>query len=152
MPKLILVRGVPGSGKTTFARNNYPGVVDDAGEPDKNAAYMISADDFRIDECGNYVHDDVRGDIPHVECQARVREAITAGCPQIIVHNTFIKVWEIEPYVKISHACKVPLEVICMPNISAEEAFSRNTHNVPISVIKRMIDEMQDFPGQRLLF
>ena len=152
MPRLILVRGVPGSGKTTFARNNYPGVVCDAGSPDKNAAYMISADDFRIDECGNYAHDDVPAGIPHLECQMRVRDAIAAGCPQVIVHNTFVKLWEINPYFKISQACKVPLEVIRMPKISAEEAFSRNTHNVPMNVIQRMIDEMQDFSGERLLF
>lgn len=152
MPMLILVRGVPGSGKTTFARNNYPGVVCDGGEPNGAAPYIISADDFRINEYGNYVHDDVRGDIPHLECQMRVREAIAAGCPQVIVHNTLIKVWEIEPYGKISQECGVPLEVLRMPEISAELAFSRNTHDVPMNVIQRMINEMQDFPGERLLF
>lgn len=150
--ELILVRGVPGVGKTTYAQLKWHDAVQDGGEPDGDRPYVIATDDFRMDRYGVYQHDQIVGmAVPHLECQQRVREAIAAGCPQVIVHNTFIELWEIDPYVKISEQAGILLRVLRMPEIDAQTSYDRNTHNVPMHVIERFIERMQDYPGEVLL-
>jgi ABC-type glutathione transport system ATPase component len=93
MKNLILIRGLSGSGKTTLADL----IVGD----DPNKA-EVCADDFFIDESGVYKFEFEKLKEAHQWCQEECRQMMEEGVETIVVHNTFTRKWECEPYFKIA--------------------------------------------------
>ena len=122
MSRIVLLMGLPGSGKTTWAER-------------QNGAHIISADDFFL-----YRPFDPRL-LPeaHAQCLVRFTRAVSGVEPHglIIVDNTNTTLVELAPYVALAQAYGHVLEVrffLCTPDMSER----RNVHQVPRDVIDRM--------------
>jgi predicted kinase len=122
---LYLIRGLPGSGKTTFANSLKVGAV-------------CSADDYFMR--GNEYHFNPQK-LPeaHSFCQMRARIACEKRV-DCAVANTFSCRWEMEPY--LSFASKVDIRVFVVDlfdsGLTDKQLAYRNTHGVPEAVIKVM--------------
>lgn len=120
---LYLIRGIPGSGKTTLAQYI--------------TCHNASADDHMRDEEGRYKYDRTRLQEVHQKCQEDVEEMMQDGCLTIAVHNTFVKREHMGPYYALAHKYNYPVvEVICRGNFES-------VHNVPQETIDRMRREFE---------
>ena len=123
--KLILVRGIPGSGKTTFAKETYP-----------DYKHLETDQFFMVD--GEYVFDKSKQNEYHEQCQTLTRELLLRG-ENVIVTNTFIRLWELEKYISMKYS---DLMVIRL-----DENYG-SIHAVPEDVIERMKNSMEDYDGE----
>jgi hypothetical protein len=65
-----------------------------------------------------------------------------------IVHNTFIRVWEMLPYLRAARIAGEKATILAVnPGLSAQELAGRCTHGVPVGSIRRMARSWEDFPG-----
>ena len=136
MRKLILVRGLPGSGKTTYAQRQFPDAIHHA------------ADDF-FEELGRF--DGALIKKAHGQCQDRTRASLQAG-RTVVVHNTFTQFWEMKTYFEMAQRMGIPLQVIHVESgLSNEQVVSRNVHNVPLEAITRMRERWQPHPGEEVV-
>ena len=127
MNTLFLIRGLPGSGKSTLARQLCPD-------------YNFASDDYFEDDNGNYVYKREDVGAAHLDCQQRVCAAMeNTDHPNIAVHNTFIKTWELQPYLVLAKSKNYNVMVIHCTNDYG------NTHNVPWATLKRMRDSFEPF-------
>nr|XP_014349577.1 PREDICTED: NEDD4-binding protein 2-like 1 isoform X2 [Latimeria chalumnae] len=133
--KLFLLRGLPGSGKTTLARqlkHEFPSAV------------IFSTDDYFIDKDGRYFFERDRLGKAHEWNQTRARTAMKQGKSPIIIDNTNIQAWEMKPYVNM--ALKNDYEVTFREpdtywKFNTRELERKNTHNVPREKIERMKEQ-----------
>lgn len=118
MAKLILVRGLPGSGKSTFAREL------------SGAGYKhLEADQYFVDDItGEYVFFPASVKYAHKWCQYATRELLRDGF-NVVVSNTFTQLWEMEPYFKLG-AERVTI-VECTGHYG-------NVHGVPGEAVVKM--------------
>lgn len=84
-PRLVLIRGLPGSGKSTLAQRFV-----EAGYKHFEADQHFAVD-------GRCHFDATRIKEAHYYCRARTRAALAAG-HNVVVANTFIRAWEMQPY------------------------------------------------------
>lgn len=124
-PKLIIMRGLPGSGKSFYVQQNYPD------------ATVCSADSYFIGADGVYRFD--RRDLrqAHEDCREKARLAMLRGDQVVVIDNTNIQRWEFEPYLKMAHIFGYVVEELCLvadPDRCAE----RNVHGVPLETINAM--------------
>ena len=134
MRHLFILRGVPGTGKTTLAQ-----ILTTNGNsrvPYCNYA-MCSADDFFYDEQGNYNFDPSKLGDAHKQCQERCKDAMEKEKDRIVVHNTNIELWEMEPYLKMAEAYGYTPMILC------SEMNYGSVHGVPDSIIEDMRDRYQ---------
>jgi predicted kinase len=117
---LILLRGVPGSGKTTLGKTILRCVASD--NPD-----VISADDFFIDENGNYVFDGSKIKLAHEQCLQRCAEKMKEKFSRIVVANTFTQKWEMERYFEMAERYNYRVFSVIVENTHG----SQNVHGVP---------------------
>jgi len=89
--KLRLVRGLPGSGKTTHAQKR----VDDSN----GSAVLVDFDQFFM-RGGLYVFDPKRLKEAHAWCLSEAHRHLLLG-KDVYVSNTFSQAWELAPYVKL---------------------------------------------------
>ena len=121
-PKLILIRGVPGSGKSTFAK--FIQSLD--------PTYTVwEADQFFIQLDGTYKYDPSRIKEAHEWCQDCVEQTLLYK-GSVIVANTFVRKRELQPYIDMATEFNIPYSIITM------NGRFNSIHSVPASVINRM--------------
>ena len=116
---LINIRGLPGSGKTTFAELIAP-------------YSNVAADEFFLRADGTYHYDKDLLSRAHAWCQAITGKWMSQGYHVIAVHNTFAQNQYIAPYLKLAELHKYKVTIIKM-----EQQF-KSIHNVPEKSISRM--------------
>jgi len=115
---LIIIRGLPGSGKTTIAKLLTP--------------HNVAADEYFEDEKGNYQYDREKLNLAHDWCLHRAKEWMKEEIYLICVHNTFAQNIHIYPYVFLAKRFDYSLHVI-----KTEQQF-KSIHNVPEKSMQRM--------------
>ena len=131
---LVLVRGLPGSGKTTFAIHRMQG-----------DAYT-SADSYFEDEDGAYKFDGSKLPEAHEWCQRRVAELLQKpDVGTVYVANTFSTRWEMQPYFDIvenypddDHYIEIFVVDLFDGGLTNEMLARRGRHNVPLHTIEKM--------------
>jgi hypothetical protein len=138
--RLIVLRGIPGSGKSTFAKTNLP-----------EADLIASADDGMMVD-GVYKFDPAKLPAAHGACLLAVIAALQEGAAQnemarisgislsemvIVVDNTSTSVAEVAPYVAVGQAYGAEVVIMTL-RIDPKIAGPRNVHGVPQAGVDRM--------------
>lgn len=116
-PELVLVRGLPGSGKSTIARN-MEGYI------------HIEADMYFVKKNG-YQYDPSKIKDAHAWCQKRAKDALSIK-RNVVVSNTFTRIFEMEPYFEMAKKYGANIRVI------EAKGNYKNIHNVPEQIITLM--------------
>ena len=131
MPKLTLVRGLPGSGKSTFAYSMQ--------EKDQSLVHY-EADMFFFRRPGSYEYDIKLIGAAHDWCYANTVSSLWRG-HDVVVSNTFTKMWELERYLNIPVLVDgVDLEIVEM------RTQYDNIHGVPEDKLKTMAARWEEIP------
>ena len=124
---LILIRGLPGSGKSTFAKSLVEG---------RNLYAHVEADDyFMIDGVYNFQARELP--MAHRQCQHITSRLLSFGY-SVVVSNTFTQKWEMETYIHMAAEFSAELFIITMNGNFG------SIHNVPDEAIARMKNRWED--------
>ena len=132
MTTLYVIRGLPGSGKSTYAHNKFHGlfhVENDMAHMTENGKY-----DFQNNRRGNALD----------FCHEAVRCALNHGV-NCVVSNVFVTKKSIDSYKAIATVNDCDFKVIRL--ISQ----FKNQHDVPEDVFKSMKDHFEDYPGEEIV-
>jgi predicted kinase len=113
MSKLILLRGLPGAGKSTLAKT-FEG------------ARHFEADMFFLDENGNYNFDATKLREAHEWCRNNVDNTMSFGI-DVVVSNTFTQKWEMDAYYELAKKHNYVVFSLIVENRHG----GVNKHNVP---------------------
>ena len=128
MKELYLIRGIPGSGKSTFANHVW------------NDYAICEADKFFYDEEGNYNFDASKLRQAHEWCRQEVENRMKENLitpqyyPEIVVSNTFTQEWEMEPYFKLAEQYGYKVFSFIIENRHG----GKNVHGVPDEKLEQM--------------
>ncbi|KAG9259932.1 NEDD4-binding protein 2 [Astyanax mexicanus] len=137
-PVLVLLRGAPGSGKTTLAsamlEHNPGGVVLSTDEYfTRNGTYHYNPDQLGEAHSWNHV---------------RAKEAFEKGYSPIIIDNTNMQCWEMKPYVSLAlkHKYRVLFrEPETWWKTKPRELEKRTKHGVTKEKIRRMLEHQDRY-------
>jgi len=130
--ELILLRGLPGSGKTTLAKIILQ--LRSTDEPE-----ILSADDFFEDKEGEYNFDPTKLKEAHNYCQFRCSERMRQQKAKIVVANTFTQEWEMDEYFKMAERYNYRVHTVIVENRHGNE----NVHGVPEDKLQQMKNRFQ---------
>ena len=124
---LILLRGLPGSGKSTLG--DVILYTNQLTNQD-----VLSADNFFIDKNGEYVFDGSKIKEAHNNCQQKCAERMKHQFLKIVVANTFTEEWEMKPYFEMAERFNYRIHTIIVENRHG----NKNIHNVPDEKLQSM--------------
>ncbi|OOG58194.1 hypothetical protein B0E49_04460 [Polaromonas sp. C04] len=120
-----MIRGLPGSGKSTMAR----------------VLAMIGFKHFEADMFfereGDYKYDASRIRDAHGWCQRMTREALAKG-ERVVVSNTFTQLRELDPYLPMAGNVRI---------VEAQGKW-QNRHGVPDEALERMAQRWEPLPAR----
>jgi NEDD4-binding protein 2 len=125
---LIILRGLPGSGKSTFANYMFSNNI-------------FEADKYFYNEDGTYNFDATKLHAAHKWCQLQVEHAMEDNLEsngqyfsEIVVSNTSTTEKELEPYLKLAE--KYDYKVVSL--IVENRHGNKSVHNVPDETMEKM--------------
>jgi len=123
MKYLILLRGVPGAGKSTVAELLS-----------ENGKYPIcTSDDFFMIN-GEYKFDYSKIGIAHKQCQEKAEISMKNGYNKVFIANTNVKLTEINEYYKLAEKYNYRVISLIVENRHNGESI----HGVPLEKIEEM--------------
>lgn len=131
--KLVIVRGLPGSGKSTLTQEKYPD------------ATVCSADHFMVNSKGEYEFNPSRLGYAHGSCKRKAEKAMAKGTATVVIDNTNIKRRDFSQYLKLAKrfGYVVQYETIFDAGLTDAQLAERNTHNVGADTIANMRKKWQ---------
>jgi len=129
MKELFLLRGLPGSGKTTLANS----IVE-------SDFLVCEADKYFYDKEGNYDFDGSKLKDAHEFCRNTVETYMKDSLvndqfyQKIVVSNTFTQEWEMQPYYDLAEKYGYRVYSLIVENRHG----GVNEHNVPQEVLEKM--------------
>ena len=117
---LYIVRGIPGSGKTTFAQS--------LGCP------VFEADMFFVNKQGVYNFDGSKIKDAHTWCQEMVEDEMFNQHEKVAVSNTFTQEWEMKTYYDMAKTYGYTVFSVIVENRHGGE----NLHGVPEDKVEIM--------------
>lgn len=134
------MRGIPGSGKSTYVNKHYP------------EAYVCSADNY-FEEVADLNNTSYLEEFKpwlvgkaHQHCwNSFIHAVVVMVEPLVVVDNTNTNKWEFENFVFLGKEMGYEVEIVQIPfdPDKAEVYHSRNTHGVPLEAIKGMIQHYE---------
>lgn len=121
---LYLIRGLPGSGKSTFAKTLALGIK----------AYHFEADQYFMDESGKYTWIPELVSRAHYWCQRMTEEAMRDSSLPVVVSNTFTTEKELKPYLQLAEQYGYSVTVMIIENRHGGESI----HSVPEETMTKM--------------
>lgn len=134
--KMFIMRGLPGSGKSSLAGSLCQEYLD---------AIVVSADNYFM-VGGKYFFDPAMLGIAHKTCLWRAKQAVNNRWP-VIVDNTNTTWKEIKDYAKLAIDVNYQIEVHEPQTewaFKTHICFKKNTHGVPLETIQKMRDRWED--------
>lgn len=165
--RVIIMRGIPGAGKTTYARRMFPDarvVSTDAYHVLPMGAPLVFYEgrwyDYGsfLDACGDWRFHD--GDPPifsykgcyeyapslvaeaHDWCFSEFRRLAEQGEKTIVVDNTSITAWELSPYERLGKSYGYHVEIVTL-RCPADVAASRNIHGTAMEVVREHAEALE---------
>lgn len=131
MGKVIILSGVSGSGKSSFANG-------------LGRTYKVSADYFFL-VSGEYRFDPAKLADAHAFCFRSFLSAMREGFETIVVDNTNTTAVEIAPYVlgAQAHDYSVQIITVAVPEDALEACAARNAHGVSLQGIRAQWERLQ---------
>lgn len=126
--RMILVRGLPGSGKTTFVKRSYPNLLHVESD-------MLTVVNGKYDFVAEKLKE------RHATCISIASLALLCGS-DVVVSNTFTTLKEMAPYLDAAKKSKAEIIVIKMTGNYT------SVHNVPADVLQRMQERWEDYEGE----
>ena len=136
---IVLVRGLPGVGKTTLARTCFP------------ERTLFEADMFADAPGVRTVAD------RHARCRHAIAGHLLSTPADLIICNTFTQAWELQGYlqalpVRLDGRLLVPVILALAPGHLTDADLARRTvHQVPVQAITAMRERWEPWPGEILL-
>ena len=120
MRDLYIIRGIPGSGKTTFA--------EEVGRA------VCTADDYHTDRAGNYNWKPENIGKAHEWCQRKCERFMNRGISPVVVANTSTQEKEFMPYYKLAKKNGYRVFSVIVENRHG----GNDSHGVPIETLEKM--------------
>ncbi len=131
MNTLHIVRGKPGAGKSTFAHDNFPGVL------------LLENDMFHMHN-GEYEWQASRMKDAIAWCGSMAEKALENGM-DVVVANTFTKCKYIDFYRKLAERWTAKFKVWrCIGHF-------QNVHGLTSSMVEGFEKSMEDWPGETIV-
>lgn len=134
---IVIIQGTPGTGKTTLAQKlaaRHPNAV------------VVSADDFFLNETGDYKFDAARLTDAHRDCKRKAEVAISEG-KAVIVDNCNANYSDAQHYFTLSSKKPCVAFLKCMSREHSVNVSKRSPHGVPEHAVKRCFDKLETLPG-----
>ena len=122
---LYIVRGIPGSGKSTFAKTL--------------GGQHYEADMYFVTPSGKYGFNPTKIKDAHQWCQSFVKTDMILEYPKIVVSNTTTQEWEMKPYFDLAKEFGYTVFTIIVENRHG----GKNQHDVPEDKIEQMINRFE---------
>ena len=123
---LFLVRGLPGSGKTSFATHIW------------NDYAVCEADKFFYDKEGNYNFDGSKLKEAHEWCRNNTEEWMKQDW-NVAVSNTFTQEWEMKTFLVLARRFRYKVYTVIVENRHG----GKNLHGVPEDKLQIMKDRFE---------
>jgi predicted kinase len=130
-PILFIVRGLPGSGKTTFVKENK---IECLHLEADMLCYKAASYQWR----GENVKEN------HETCFEIAKLVFSRGA-DLCISNTFTQKWEFAHYVHLAKSLGYCVEVYRM-----DDDFG-NTHSVPEEIVQKMKNRFEDYEGETIV-
>jgi hypothetical protein len=125
---LIIVRGLPSSGKTTIAKilTASQGVA-------------ISVDEFMTSPSGEYEFSKSAFIEAQTQCKNLCLDLMKGNTSLIVVHNTLAQAWEAEPYFEMANEFGYLVQVMNLYDggLTDADLANRSVHNMPVHLIQK---------------
>jgi predicted kinase len=128
---LTILRGLPGSGKSTAIRNRM--------QSHTTRPLILSADHYFMQN-GVYCFDPSKLGAAHAHCQTQCVHAMSVDTPWIVIDNTHTQAWEYQLVCALARVFNYHVEFVDLYDggCSDEELARRNIHGVSQDQIARM--------------